>query len=172
MNHRKAIPTRLTPPGHLKRFGARILDDPRHDPYRPLGKYAEPTRCGTCGAVYRRGHWQWIAAPAGSRSGVCPACRRAHDRLPAGRLRLIGPYVALHRAELVQIVCNQARQERAEHPLHRIMHIDERTDSIDITTTDIHLPRRIGRALKQAHDGDLTIDFGNDAYEIRVHWHR
>jgi len=48
----------------------------------------------------------------------------------------------------------------------------QRTDRIDIITADIHLPRRIGRALKQAHDGDLTIDFGNNAYEIRVHWRR
>ena len=49
---------------------------------------------------------------------------------------------------------------------------DERGDAIDITTTDIHLPRRIGEAVKRAHDGALTIDFGKDAYEIRVRWER
>jgi hypothetical protein len=52
------------------------------------------------------------------------------------------------------------------------MDIDERGDAIDITTTDIHLPRRIGEAVKRAHDGALTIDFGKDAYEIRVRWER
>jgi hypothetical protein len=73
MNRRKSTRTPVTPPGHLKRFGARILDDPRHDPYQAAGKYAEPTR-------------------------------------------------------------------------------------------------RIGEALKHAHDGDLRIEFGKDAYEIGVHW--
>jgi len=33
LSRRKSIPASAKPPGHLKRFGARILDDPRHDPY-------------------------------------------------------------------------------------------------------------------------------------------
>jgi hypothetical protein len=33
-------------------------------------------------------------------------------------------------------------------------------------------PRRIGEALERAHDGDLTLDFGADAYEVRAHWQR
>jgi hypothetical protein len=172
MNRRKSIRAPATPPGHLKRFGAHILDDPRHDPYQPAGKYAEPTRCGTCGAVYHRGRWQWIQAPEHSRARPCPACRRVHDRLPAGRLVLSGAYVPLHRAELLQIVRNQAENERLTHPLNRVIDIDERPDGVEISTTDIHLPRRIGEALKHAHDGELRIEFGKDAYEIRVHWQR
>lgn len=172
MTRRKSTRASVTPPGHLKRFGARVFDDPRHDPYQPPGKYAEPMHCATCGAVYARGRWHRSAAAPGSRPGTCPACRRIHDRIPAGRLTLAGEYVALHRPELVQIAQNQERQERAEHVLHRIIQIDERDDVIDITTTDVHLPRRIGEAVRRAHDGELTIDFGKDAYEIRVRWKR
>ena len=170
--NRKSIPSPNTPPGHLKRFGARILDDARHDPYQPTGKLAEPTRCGTCGAVYHRGRWQWIEAAKEASSSDCPACRRTHDRVPAGRLTLDGAYVGPHRAELVALARHQAEQERSEHPLHRIMDVAEHADRVEITTTDIHLPRRIGEALKRAHDGELRIDYGKDSYEVRVHWQR
>ena len=169
---RKSIPSPATPPGHLRRYGARILDASRHDPYQASGKCREPTHCETCGAVYKAGRWRWTERPATSAPCTCPACKRIHDRLPAGRLTLEGPYVAEHEKELVQIARHQAEQERAEHALHRIMDIEPRSGAIEITTTDIHLPRRIGEALERAHDGALTIRFSEDAYEIAVRWRR
>ena len=170
--NRKSIPSPMTPIGGVRRHGARVLDDTRHDPYQPSGKYREPTHCAQCGAVYKAGRWQWAEAAATSVPGTCPACKRIHDRLPAGRLTLEGPYVAAHEKELVQIARHQAEQERAEHALHRIMNIEPRPDAVEITTTDIHLPRRIGEALERAHDGELTIRFSEDAYEIAVRWRR
>ena len=172
MNRRKSVPSPSTAPGQFKRFGARALDDPQHDPYQAGGKIAEPIHCATCGAVYRAGRWQWADAAESSSPTTCPACKRVHDKLPAGWLILEGEYVASHGPELVQIARAQAQQQRDEHPLHRIMDIASTTDRIDITTTDIHLPRRIGEALKRAHDGDLSIAFSEDAYQIRVRWHR
>lgn len=172
MSRRKSVASPSTAPGQLKRVGARVLDDPRHDPYQAGGKIAEPTHCATCGAVHRAGRWQWADAVATSSPTTCPACKRVHDRLPAGHLILEGEYVASHGPELVQIARAQAQHERDEHPLHRIMDIASNADRIEITTTDIHLPRRIGEALKRAHDGELSITFSEDAYEIRVRWHR
>lgn len=168
----RRTPTPQTPPGHAERTGARALEEPRHDPYRPAGKLAEPTRCGTCGAVCHLGRWQWIEAAPDAHARECPACRRIRDRAPAGWLTLDGAYVARHRTTLVQLARAKADQERSEHPLNRIMEIEEHPDRIEITTTDIHLPRRIGAALERAHDGALTIDFAKDAYEVRVRWHR
>ena len=172
MSRRKTVSATIPPPGTPRHLAARIFDDPRHDPYQPPGKYSEPTRCDVCGAVYHRGRWQWIAAPPDARSATCPSCRRVQDQLPAGRLTVRGPYVAAHRAELMQLVRNQAEHERTEHALNRIMDSAEHADSVEITTTDIHLPRRIGEALKRAHDGILDIHFSEDAYEIRVVWTR
>jgi hypothetical protein len=168
----KSIPSPMTPPGGVRRFGARVFDDPRHDPYQASAKYREPIHCSQCGAVYKAGRWQWTERSATSIPGTCPACKRIHDGLPAGRLTLEGPYLAAHEKELVQIARHQAEQERAEHALHRIMNIESRPGSLEITTTDIHLPRRIGEALARAHDGELTIRFSEDAYEIEVRWHR
>ena len=156
--------------GQFDRHGARILDAFRHDPYEPRGKLP-PTRCGACGAVFRSGRWTW-GDEANAGLGTCPACRRIADRMPAGRVSLAGPYVAAHRDELVRIVRHEGERERAEHPMNRLMGVEVRDDAIEVTTTDIHLPRRIGTALERAHDGELTIGFSEDAYEIRVSWRR
>ena len=85
---------------------------------------------------------------------------------------MAGPYVKANRDELLRIVDSVATQERAEHPLNRIMSVDVRDERIDICTTDVHLPRRIGRALKRAHDGELSIEFARDACGIVVAWQR
>lgn len=172
MAGRPLTPSPLTPPGHLKRYGSRILDDRRHDPYEPAGKYHEPTRCGQCGAVYRAGRWHWGDAPEAARADTCPACRRTHDKLPAGWLVIDGPFVAAHRDELLGIIHNEAEHERSEHPLNRIMHIDERDGRIEVSTTDIHLPQRVGQKLKSAYDGELVVQYGKDEYSVRLHWHR
>ena len=171
MTRRTPTPTPLTPPGSVTRYGARIFDAKRHDPYEPAGKYAEPTRCPQCGAVYERGRWRWGAAPAVAHAADCPACRRARDPLPAGLLTLEGLYAVAHAAELVRIARNEAEHESAEHPMHRIMHVDERDGRIEISTTDIHLPQRIAEAVKRAYHGELRIQYAHDEYAVRVHWH-
>jgi hypothetical protein len=172
MTGRPSIPSPLTPPGHLKRYGSRIFDDQRHDPYQPAGKYSEPTHCGQCGVAYHKGRWQWGAAPESASSTTCPACRRIRDKLPAGWLILDGPFVAAHRDELIAIIRNEGEHERGEHPLNRIMQIDEHDGRIEVTTTDIHLPQRIGEKLKSAYHGELTVKYAEDEYSVRLHWHR
>ena len=67
---------------------------------------------------------------------------------------------------------NQENQEKVEHPLHRIMNVHERAGTIRIETTDIHLPRRIGEALRRAHKGDLAINYENEGCFVRVSWTR
>jgi RecG-like helicase len=62
--------------------------------------------------------------------------------------------------------------EKAEHPLHRIMDIQETNDGFVVTTTDIHLPRRIGEALHRAYHGTLDFHYDDEAYLLRVNWTR
>jgi hypothetical protein len=172
MTARKTIPSPLTGPGGVARHGAAIYDDPQHDPYQAKRKYTEPTVCKDCGAVFHRGRWQWSAAPADAQRALCPACHRVRDKFPAGTVTLEGGFVAGHRAELLGIVHNQERREKGEHPLHRIIAVDESVDRIVVTTTDIHLPRQIGEALKHAHQGELDIRFGAGEYSVQVNWRR
>jgi hypothetical protein len=148
----------------------RILDDPRHDPYEARQKLSEPTVCKECGVVYRHGRWLWGVAPADAHRVVCPACQRAHDRLPAGYLTLDGPYVAEQRADLLALVAKVEANEKAEHPMHRVLSIEQETDRVAVMTSDIHLPRRIGEALCKAHRGHLDVTFGENEYSVRAHW--
>jgi len=65
---------------------------------------------------------------------------------------------------------HQEEAEKSEHPLNRIIKIDEDADGIVINTTDIHLPRRIGEAVKRAFHGSLNEDFDQGGYFVRVNW--
>jgi len=94
------------------------------------------------------------------------------DRYAAGLVTLTGRFVAQHKAEILNQVRHIEQSEMADHPLHRIMKIKERPDSIEISTTDIHLPRRLGEALHRAHKGKLFLHYCDETCFVRVNWTR
>lgn len=141
------------------------------DPYKRVAKLEEPAVCSQCGAVYANGRWQWTTAPAGATRTLCQACHRVNDRYPAGVVTLRGRAVSEHRDEIVSLARHQETAEKREHPLNRIMKIEsEAADRLVITTTDIHLPRRIGEAVERAFHGELDIHFDEQGYFVRVDW--
>jgi uncharacterized protein (UPF0248 family) len=83
-----------------------------------------------------------------------------------------GDFATSHKDEIIHLARHQEEQEKAEHPLHRIMEIEERDGAIVVRTTDIHLPRRIGEALRHAYHGELEFHYAQEAYFIRVRWSR
>lgn len=48
----------------------------------------------------------------------------------------------------------------------------EKDGVIAVTTTDVHLARRIGEALHRAYQGQLDIKYSQDEYLVRVNWTR
>lgn len=144
----------------------------RDDSYRSTSKLAENSVCPACGAVFRGGRWQWSDAPESDHRAMCPACRRIEDDMPAGHVRLDGEFAAAHRDEIVATARNLEKKEKASHPLQRIMKIVEEPDAIVITTTDSHLARAIGEAVRSAYQGELEIHYGPDENVARVHWRR
>jgi hypothetical protein len=157
-----------------RRHWGRAQKDGVLDPYKRPQKLHEPTRCPQCGAIYHAGRWQW-SAPAGmgeAHEVLCQACHRINDHYAAGVVTLSGTSVQKHRAEIVRLVRHQAEAERNEHPLNRIIDIEEAADRVVINTTDIHLPRRIGEAVKRAFHGVVTYHYDEDGYFVRVDWHR
>lgn len=170
----KTIPPAISilRPGGVMHFGQHNLGGGHEDPYHARGKYREPTVCSDCHAVFHDGHWAWGAEPPRAAHARCPACRRIREKMPAGTLVLEGPFVASHMAELVHLIRNEADRERHEHPLNRLMEVAEGPGRINVATTDIHLPQRLGEAVKRAYDGELTVKYGVDDYSARAHWRR
>jgi NMD protein affecting ribosome stability and mRNA decay len=153
-----------------RRIAGRAQQDHIRDPYQAQRKPKEPGACPQCGAVYHRGRWQWGQRPDDAHGALCPACRRIADRMPAGVLTLHGPFARTHKAEVTGLVRNVEGAEQQEHPLNRIMSIEESGDGLVINTTDIHLPRRLGEALRSAYHGTLDMDFDEDQYFVRIDW--
>ncbi|MFH5832673.1 BCAM0308 family protein [Halalkalibaculum sp. DA384] len=158
--------------GHIfKQDRARIFKDERSDVYREKKKYKEPTKCPTCGASFIEGRWRWEEVSEQAYKELCPACRRIRDHYPAGTVEISGSFFEEHRKEIMHMIKNLERTESQEHPLERIMEIDTDNGSTLISTTGIHLPRRIGDALNQAYRGELEISYDAETY-IRVSWNR
>ena len=143
------------------------------DPYRAQGKPRAPARCPNCGVQFRAGRWRWAeTAPRGLRAVDCPACRRIEAHDPAGELVLSGRFLSEHRDEILATVKHVESLESREHPLNRIMSIDERDGDMLICTTDIHLPHRIGHAIRNAWGGSTRTHYDLEGYFTRVRWTR
>jgi NMD protein affecting ribosome stability and mRNA decay len=142
------------------------------DPYASRGKLPDPTACPKCGALYRKGRWIWGAAPADAHRTECPACRRIADGYPAGIVRISGAFAMGHADEISGLARHVEEREKKEHALKRIMALTREADAIVVTTTDEHLARGIGEAVKHAYQGELDYRFSEAENVLRVEWKR
>lgn len=152
----------------------RPLFEPDIDAYKAKAKLAEPTICPQCSAVYIQGRWQWAEAPAPAHSHheICPACHRLNDNFPAGFVTLQGPFFNSHAEEIRRLIQHHEEHERIEHPLKRIIKIDNQDGAMLVTTTDTHLARGIGEAVRNAYQGELKVDHVPGESMVRVSWNR
>jgi NMD protein affecting ribosome stability and mRNA decay len=150
----------------------RLVKEKQHDTYKESGKWPEPTMCTECKALFLDGRWSWKKPPVDSNRVICPACQRIADNYPAGHIEIKGPFLKQHREEMLNLIRNEEKQENGEHPMERIMSIVDKKDHTFVTTTGVHMARRIGDALSRAYRGDLDFQYGNAEKSIRVYWHR
>jgi NMD protein affecting ribosome stability and mRNA decay len=136
------------------------------------GKLREPTACPQCGAVFHKGRWTWDKIPSHAHEALCPACRSINENLASGVLTIRGDYAAAHRQEILNLARNEEKTAKQEHPLSRIIGIKEEDKTITVSTTDIHLARRIGEALHNAHQGDIALQYSKNEQFLRAEWTR
>lgn len=162
-----------TPPSGFKRARRNVfIQEFEHDAYKWRGKPTEPTACPDCGALFHKGRWQRLPAPAQVRKALCPACHRIRDRFPAGYVMLGGEFLRAHRDEVLQLLRHVESHARAEHPLQRIMDITRENGDVTVSTTDPHLARALGVAVHRAYRGKLEFHYNPEQNLLRVHWQR
>lgn len=156
------------------KFGRRdrLVKEKYHDTYREGRKRSELAICSSCNAVYGEGKWTWCDAPEGTLKVLCPACQRIADNYPAGYVELKGLFLEKRREEILNLVKNEQKLESGEHPMEKIMEIKPEVDHMLITTTGVHMARRIGEAVARAYQGDLNFTYGDNEKTIRVVWVR
>lgn len=159
-----------TSPRRMRRD--RYIKEYEHDTYKTKGKLREPTVCSECGAVFRKGRWQWLARPRGARETLCPACHRLQDKYPGGYLTLSGPFQKQHGDEILHLAKNVEQREKKNHPLRRILSLEEQGENILITTTTMGMARAIGDAVHHAYKGELCYQYTDEADILRVAWKR
>ena len=157
-------------PRTTRRIAGHAQQDHILDPYQAPQKLQEGTVCPQCGAVYHDGRWQRVARTKAAHEQLCAACRRINDKFPAGIVTLHGDFACEHKGEIIRLAHHQEEAEKKEHPLNRIISIEHDTQGIVINTTDIHLPRRIGEAVRRAFHGEIDVHFEEDGYFVRVDW--
>jgi hypothetical protein len=150
----------------------RTIEEVVHDPYQERYKPRDPAACPDCGAVFNHGHWRWMPKPAEAHDHLCPACRRTQEKFPAGYVTLEGEFFDAHRDEILHLARNEEQRAKGDHPLERIMDIQQEGGKTVVSTTDLHLARRIGDAVHHAYQGTLDIKYSPNEYLVRVFWQR
>ncbi len=150
----------------------KLIEEYRHDTYKEWGKWPEPTLCSRCGALFSGGRWTWGEAPENANKAVCPACKRIEDKYPAGEIQLSGDFFKEHKEEILNLITNEEKAEKAEHPMERIMAIEQTDIGALVKTTGVHIAKRIGHAVSKAYKGDLDIQYGDGENSIRIAWTR
>lgn len=158
------------PPGFHPIRRDRLLQERIHDAYQARAKPPEPTVCPQCHAVFHDGRWSWCKMPEQAHAALCPACRRINDNYPAGFVTLEGPFFESHRAEVMSLVLHEEQRAQSEHPLQRIMGVERQASGVVIHTTDIHLARALGEAVRHAYQGELDFHYNPEEALLRVHW--
>ena len=150
----------------------RLIQQRRHDTYKCKDKLTDFAQCSECGAMFVGGRWTWTQPSVATNTVVCPACQRCADNYPAGYIQMKGDFFATHRQEIFNLSQKIEKQEKDRHPLERIMAITEQEDHTLLTTTSVHLARRIGHALSQAYKGDFSLHYAAGEQKLRVYWER
>jgi len=160
-------------PTHPPERHDRLIREEIHDTYKLPGKLKEPTTCPQCGATFHKGRWTWTAAATeDAAKQLCCACQRINDKYPAGEVTFRGDFAISHKDEILKLAKNLEALEKGEHPMNRIMAIRDLGDEIQLTTTDVHLPQRIGKAVQKAWEGDLDLHFDKGGYFTTIIWQR
>ena len=150
----------------------KLIKEKRKDTYKATNTMHDPAYCIECGATFINGRWTWKTIENKGNETLCPACRRTADKYPAGYIEIKGSFFSRHANEISNLIRNTESLEKTERPLERIMSTHFNREKAILTTTGIHIARRIGEALFRSYQGDFNFQYSDGEKSIRVYWER
>lgn len=155
-----------------KKMNDKLIQDKRKDAYLKTNSPKASMVCSNCGAIFSNGRWTWKEMINSLRETTCPACKRINDNYPAGFVEIKGSFYAGHEKEISNLIMNTEKLEKKERPLERIMKFKPEKSKATLTTTGIHIARRIGEALSRSYQGNFSFQYLDGEKSIRVFWER
>ena len=150
----------------------KLIQEKRKDVYLGTNTLPDASLCTSCGAVFINGRWTWKETEKAVKKSLCPACRRISDNYPAGFVEIKGKFYSGHEKEISNLIRNTEKLEKKDRPLERIMAMEIGKTRTFLTTTGIHIARRIGEALSRSYQGNFSFQYGEGEKSIRVYWER
>lgn len=140
-------------------------------PYLSSKKHKGVVVCPECKLVFINGKWKKAELPNEYTENLCPACRRIKDGYFGGILYLKSDILKTKKEEILKLAKNKESTAQVTNPLRRIGKIEEKNDSeIIIYTTFEHLATSIGKAIRKAYQGELTIQYRENEKAARIYW--
>jgi NMD protein affecting ribosome stability and mRNA decay len=118
--------------------------------------------------LFSEGRWAWKGTEETVHETVCPACRRIAERNPAGFIHIRGGFYREHANEVENLINNVEKAETLQHPMERLVDVSNDDDGFAVTTTGVHLARRIGDAVSRAYGGEYSIEYLDDEKRVRI----
>jgi len=146
----------------------RLIQQKRHDAYLETQKLPDPTLCTECGVLFSDGRWVWKGTEKEVHTTVCPACRRIAERNPAGFVDIHGAFFHNRLDEVENLIYNTEKAETLERPMERLIQVVRDDDGTRVTTTGVHIARRIGDAVARAYSGDASIEYLDNEKRVRI----
>ncbi len=142
-------------------------------PYLSSKKHKGVVVCPECKLVFVDGKWKRTDIPKDYTEQLCPACRRIKDGYFGGILCLKSELLKTKKEEILNLVKNKESIAQIANPLRRIGKIEEKSDDeVVVYTTFEHLATSIGKAIKKAYKGELTIQYRENEKAVRVYWEK
>ena len=140
--------------------------------------------CPRCQAIYYDKHWHsWQTAgrrlPSGlkTKEAMCLACaalttgKGSSTSGYAGEVILSGLSNLGRRLEIINLIKNVGKRAVRRNPEDQIIKIEDKTDTVRVTTTENQLAIAIGKEVDAAEKGGkLTIAWSAENKPARVRW--
>lgn len=135
--------------------------------------------CSKCMAVsdglkwyYDEGEHRKLMRTKKAEIVLCPGHQRLEKRRIDGVVTLKGEFLTKHYDEAINLINNVADKQQHRNVAALVYNMHQNGDSIVVETTDTSLAERIGKEFEKAFNGQLAIQWLEDADFVRVNWCR